>query len=203
MALLRSCGSRQPAASWPGVFPARGLRWGSRVLVCAAWLLSGVTMQAQTAVSAQEYQVKAAFLYNFAKFVEWPDAVSGQGEPLVIVVFGRDPFGPILEHTVWGRKINDRPLVVRHTTRLEELMPCHILFVGSPEKHRLAEVLRLVRNSSVLTVSEVEDFLELGGAVKFVTEENKVRFAINIEATRRAGLRISSRLLSLAKVIRN
>lgn len=172
-------------------------------MVCAAWLLSGASMQAQTPISAQEYQIKAAFLYNFAKFVEWPEAMADPGKPLVIVVFGKDPFGPILEHTVWGKRINDRPLVVRRTTRPEEVVPCHILFVGSAEKDRLAEILKLVRNSGVLTVSEVENFLELGGAVKFVTEENKVRFAINIKAARRSGLSISSRLLSLAKVVRN
>ena len=121
----------------------------------------------------------------------------------MIAVFGADPVGPVLERLVWGRTVNGRPLVVRHAHRVEELLPCHILFIGSPDRKRLGEILRAVGNAGVLTVSDAEDFLQLGGAVRLIVEGGTVRFRINVEVAERAGLKISSKLLSLAKAVRN
>ena len=184
------------------IFP-RGLGAWATVLA-AVWLgfagPAGALGQVRT---VEEYQLKAAFLYNFAKFVEWPAPAGGSQGPLVIVVFGPDPFGPALENMLWGKTINNRPLKVRRTSRLEEVLPCHLLFVSARERRRAPEVLKLAEEAGVLTVSEMEDFLELGGTVKFVAESSKVRFEVNLEAARRSGLRISSRLLSLARVVKD
>lgn len=182
----------------------RSLSRSARALALEVWLLSCGALPGQTlAASAQEYQVKAAFLYNFAKFVDWPGEPAGTSAPLVITVFGKDPFGPALENIVLGRTVNGRRLVIRRTSRLEELLPCHILFISSSEKRRLAEILQALRGTSVLTVGDMEEFLQLGGSVRFFVEENKVRFGINLEAARRTELKISSKLLSLARLDRN
>jgi len=197
----------RPGPGRPRAFPHWGfgsLSRRARALALGVWLLSCGALPGQTlAASAQEYQVKAAFLYNFAKFVDWPGEPAGTGAPLVITVFGKDPFGPALENIVLGRTVNGRPLVIRRTSRLEELLPCHILFISSSEKRRLAEILQALKSASVLTVSDMEEFLRLGGTVRFFVEENKVRFGINLEAARRTELKISSKLLSLARLDRN
>lgn len=151
----------------------------------------------------QEYQLKAAFLYNFAKFVDWPAPATDAMEPLVVVVFGRDPFGPVLENALWGKTIHNRPLVVRRASRVEEVMPCHVLFVGAQERRRLPQALAAVEGAPVVTVSEIEDFLEQGGTVQFVRDGNKLRFEINLGAARRSGLSISSKLLNLARAVKH
>jgi hypothetical protein len=178
-------------------------RLGQIVTLAAGLLAACPQSWAQSgSVSVQEYQVKAAFLYNFAKFVDWPPPAAGPKAPLVIVVFGRDPFGPALADTVWGKTINDRPLEVRHASRIEDLLPCHLLFISAQERRRVPEILKAVESAGVLTVSETDDFLDQGGAVRFVMEERRVRFGINLDAARRNGLTISSKLLSLAVAVK-
>lgn len=174
-------------------------RWRAGIVT---WLLLPLVSPAQPVPApVQEYQVKAAFLYNFAKFVDWPGEAAGADGPLVITVFGSDPFGPVLEQTVQGKTVGDRPLVVRRTTRLQDLRPCHVLFISPSEKIRLPEVLRAVGGERVLTVSDMEEFLHLGGIVKFVMEDNRVRFEVNARVARESGVRISSKLLKLARVV--
>ena len=149
-----------------------------------------------------EYQVKAAFLYNFAKFVEWPAGKLGDGgSPIAVCVFGRDPFGATLDQTLQGKTANDRTLVVRRATAAADLKRCHILFISSSEKKRMAETLQSLGGGSVLTVGETEGFTEQGGMVNFTREQNKVRLEINPAAAARAGIRISSQLLKLARVV--
>jgi len=182
---------------------SRSVRAWAAVLA-AVWLVSAGPAGAQGPMRpVEEYQLKAVFLYNFAKFVEWPAQANGSKDPLVMVVFGRDPFGPALEQVVWGKTINNRPLTVRRTVRTEELLPCHVLFVSAQERRRAPEVLKVAEAAGVLTVSEMDDFLNLGGVIKFGADRAKVRFEVNLEAARRSGLKISSRLLSLARVVRN
>jgi hypothetical protein len=170
------------------------------VLTAAFWLCGRPPILCQEAsASGEEYQIKAAFLYNFGKFVVWPGAAVNSGDPLVIAVFGRDPFGPVLEQTVQGRLVQGRPVIVRRPTRIEDLLPCQILFVSSAEKIRLARVLQAVGGAGVLVVGEMDGFLRLGGMIAFSVEQQKVHFEINEGAARRNGLRIDSRLLTLAK----
>lgn len=198
------CG-RASAGSSEQVRLRAGAGWRcAQILLMAAGFFHCAACAAQALPNTiQAHQARAASLHNLAKFVEWPDGPAGTGGPLVVAVFGADPVGPVLERLVWGGTVNGRPLVVRYAHRVEELLPCHVLFIGSSDRKRLGEILRAVGNASVLTVSDAEEFLQLGGAVRFTVEESTVRFRINLEAARRAGLQISSKLLSLAKAVRN
>ncbi len=149
-----------------------------------------------------EYQVKAAFLYNFARFVEWPPrAFARATAPLGVCVLGEDPFGEALDRAVLGKSLSDRTLMVRRGKRLQELGGCEILFISASERGRLPEILDELRAAPVLTVGESESFAARGGGVQFTLEDNHVHFIINVDATERAGLKVSSKLLSLAHVV--
>jgi len=149
-----------------------------------------------------EYEIKAAFLYNFAKFVEWPsNAFKGPKQPLNICVFGRDPFGRALDDALLGKAIGDHPTALAHAHQLPELAGCHVVFVSAAETPRLAEILGNLRGHNVLVVGETEGFASSGGVIQFVLDENRVRFAINPDAANRAGLKVSSKLLALAIIV--
>jgi hypothetical protein len=149
-----------------------------------------------------EYEIKAAFLYNFAKFVEWPPAAfADPGSPLVIGVLGDDPFESDLDHIIEGKTANDRPLVIKRSKRLEDLRACHILFISASESGHLAAMLNSLRTASVLTVGETDQFILLGGVINFIERENKVHFVINLEAAQRTTLKISSKLLKVADMV--
>jgi hypothetical protein len=155
------------------------------------------------AQEANEYEVKAAFLYNFARFVEWPNSVSPDPNgPLVIAILGRDPFGAEIDRAIEGKTVNGRRLVIKRFSSLETYEQCHILFVSSSERGNLPRILAAVRTSSVLTVSETDRFAQIGGIINFITIENRIRFEINQAAAARVGLKISSKLLSLGRVVR-
>ncbi|HEX7183153.1 MAG TPA: YfiR family protein [Thermoanaerobaculia bacterium] len=165
-------------------------------------LLSGGLARADRPLVTSEYAVKAAFLYNFAKFVEWPaDAFRGPGDPMTLCVLGEDPFGGELDQTVGGKTVTGRQIVVRRSTRLTDLPECRVLFVSSSEGPRLAQILAAVGDRAVLTVGEEETFARAGGIISFVVRENRVRFQIDRKAAARAGLSISSRLLELAETV--
>ena len=156
------------------------------------------------AQEANEYEVKAAYLYNFARFVEWPDNVSlDPNGPLVIAILGRDPFGGEIDRFIQGKTVNGRRLVIKRFSSLEAYEQCHILFVSSSEKRNLPRILAAVGNSSVLTVSETDRFAQIGGIINFITIENSIRFEINQAAAERVGLKISYKLLSLGRVVRS
>ena len=180
--------------------PRSGMRTSALVFTVAFWFCAGLPLLSQaSSPSGEEYQIKAAFLYNFGKFVDWPEAAADSSKPLVIAVFGTDPFGPVLDRTVQGRRVRGRPVIVRRPTRIEDLLPCHILFVSSAEKNRMAGILQAVGGAAVLVVGETDGFLRLGGMIAFSVEKEKVRFEINEGAARRKGLKIDSKLLVLAK----
>jgi len=147
-----------------------------------------------------EFQLKAAFIYNFAKFVEWPpEAFRTQDSPFIIGIIGDNTFDDILRQTVRNKQISGHPFRVVQCKTLADLQSCHILFISLSERKRLAEILRAIRSASVLTISDLEHFLPAGGMIQFLMEGNKVRFAINDTAAKEVGLRISSKLLNLAK----
>jgi hypothetical protein len=152
--------------------------------------------------SLPEYQVKAAYLFNFLKFVEYPnESFMDPLAPIVIGVIGDDPFGNALPQVVIGKTVQGRDLVIRVYRSGEDLRGAHILFISASERKRLPMILSSLRGSSVLTVADTEGFLEAGGMVQFLNENGRVRFAINVDATGRAKLKMSSKLLSLAKVV--
>lgn len=149
--------------------------------------------------AAPEYDLKAAFLFNFAKFVEWPEsAFAGERAPLTICVYGDDPFGSTLDEVVQGERVGERTLLVQRPGSPDGLGGCHVLFVSRSEKDRLGEVMSQVRDKPVLTVSDTDGFLRAGGVINFVLEGNKVRFLIDQEAAGRSELKISSKLMRLA-----
>jgi hypothetical protein len=171
-----------------------------RTAAAAALLLALVPLPAGAQEAEPEYELKAAFLYNFVKFVDWPpEAFAGERSPLTICVYGKDPFGKSLDGVVQGETLGERSLLVQRPEALDDLRDCQVLFVSRSERQRLAEVLARVEGAPVLTVADTDGFLRAGGIINFVLEENKVRFLINLAAAERSRLRISSKLLRLAK----
>jgi hypothetical protein len=149
-----------------------------------------------------EYQVKAAFLFNFAKFVEWPaEAFLNEQTPITLCVFGHDPFGGALDEIARGEAINNREVLVRRINELPGLNSCQLIFVGNKEDKRLSELLNSLRGRSALVVGETGGDAEAGVVIQFFSEGNKVRFAVNVDAMQRAKLRVSSKLLALAKIV--
>jgi hypothetical protein len=161
--------------------------------------------QASDSSDSSEYLIKAGFIYNFAKFVEWPTAAFAQPDsPIVIGILGTDPFGNLIDRIVENKKIGARGLVVKRLrwgTDLKDLKECKILFVGASERGHLDELMQVVKGLPILTVGETPGFAERGGVIRFVLEDNRVRFEINVEAAHQADLTISSRLLTLARII--
>jgi YfiR/HmsC-like len=152
--------------------------------------------------SATEYQVKAAFLYNFAKFVDWPpSAFSDAKQPLDICVYGHDPFGTALEDALLGKTIGERRVSLGRPTQFQDLVGCHVVFVSASAHESPADLANRLKGRPVLLVGESEGFAASGGVIQFTIEDNRVHFVINPDAADRAGLKISSKLLALAKIV--
>jgi hypothetical protein len=157
-----------------------------------------------TKETSLEYQVKAAFVLNFARFVEWPaSTIKDPNAPLEILVLGSAPIEEALLRTVRGQTVMGRPLSVRAVDGVDQIPACHVLFISRSEERGLDAILGQVRSRCVLTVGEVQGFAQAGGVINFTTEENKVRFEINPDAAEGAGLKISSKLLSLARIVKS
>jgi len=169
----------------------------ARRAVTGAFAVALLAMQ-PGALSADglEYQVKAAFLFNFLKFVEWPPAPAGA--PWVIGVLGHDPFGEMLDETVRGKIVSGRSIEVRRYSKLSDAKDCSILFIGRGEYLRTGIP---AMQPGLLTVGEAPGFLKSGGAISFYLEDNRVRFEIRPEAARAAGLRMSAQLLKLGRAL--
>lgn len=173
----------------------------SLVVLAVACCLLTATSRPMRARALTEYQIKAAFLFNFARFVEWPAGTFPDADtPLTIGVLGEDPFGAILDRTIEGESVRDRRLVVLRSHDVEDLKRCHLLFVSRSEQARLGVILRELSTSPVLTVSEIEDFTGRGGIVAFYLDRKRVRFAVNPTSARRCGLKLSSQLLRLGRI---
>jgi hypothetical protein len=198
MALVNTAPSRAPHS--------RGARHRRRVasLLLALMAVATVSRPAAPQSAAPEYEIKAAFLYNFTKFVQWPPEALADGDAVVVAVLGEDPFGLALERAFQGKTVQDHPVVIRRFEQLADVKRCHVLFVAAPEAGRIAAIVKLLGAQPVLTVGEGDDFVRRGGIIAFGMEANKVRFEINLDAAERAGLKISSELAKLAtRVVRN
>jgi hypothetical protein len=149
--------------------------------------------------SPSEYDVKAAFLYNFGKFVTWPEDAFKQEGRLVIGVLGDDPITPVLQRTVRDKSVQDKRIDVRRLESAKEAGGCQIVFISATEGGRLAEILKALDRSSVLTVSDIDDFAAQGGMISLLVDEKKVRFEVNLLVVEQAGLKMSSQLLKLAR----
>ena len=165
--------------------------------------LLSISISCALAQSIDEYQAKAAFLFNFAKFVEWPaGAVGTENDPIRICVLGPSPFGSSLENLLRGKDIAGRPLLAVKAADLREASSCQILFVAASECKRFKPMAAELSAANVLTVGESESFLSLGGIVNFKVEDGRIRFDIRLAAADQAKLRISSKLLSLARIVK-
>jgi len=152
--------------------------------------------------SPTEYQVKAAYLYNFGKFVEWPTGVTASESSFNICVLGQDPFSSTFGTTIAGESIKGKNVLIKRIPRAQDAVGCHILFVSSSEEARLKEILAALDKTSVLTVSDMPQFTRRGGMIQFVTEANRVRFEVNLTNAERTGLTLSSQLLKVAISVR-
>jgi hypothetical protein len=151
----------------------------------------------------REYEVKATYLYNFARFVEWPvRAAAAKGDSFAICVLGQDPFGTTLDATIAGETIEGKGLLAMRISEPKQGPNCRVLFISSSEEGRLKEILTTLDKTGVLTVSDMPNFLQRGGMIQFVLDGNKVRFAVNLRPAQDAGLRLSSELLKVAISVR-
>lgn len=168
----------------------------------AALVLGAPVSGGARAQTFQEYEVKAAFLYNITKFVELPEEVFEDAQsPLRICVFGKDPFGESLT-ALTGKATGTRKIVVKLSTRLEDNDHCQVLFISESERTSLPRILKAARAWKVLTVGDMKGFAEAGGMVNMVTSERKISLEINVDAAESASIKISSKLLKLARIIR-
>lgn len=150
-----------------------------------------------------EYQVKALFLLNFTKYVDWPPTSFVEtNTPIIIGLYGENRFGDALNKAVEGKTISGRRIIVQSIDRDDDLGKCQILFISDSEKSRLGEILDRVKALPVLTVSEIDQFLEQGGAINFVKKDGKIRLEVNLDAARLAKIQISSKLLNVADVVK-
>lgn len=170
-------------------------------LLLSVWLSSPTRATGETG-SVSEYRLKAAFLFNFTQYVKWPDtAFAETNAPIIIGILGKDPFESLLDDTIRGEKVQGRALKVRRSQRGEVLEGCHILFISASEKARLKDVLAVFRDRPVLTVSDIENFAARCGMIGFVLKERRLALQVNLDGTKRAGLRVDSRLLALAETV--
>jgi YfiR/HmsC-like len=181
----------------------RGILQRSTALALAALISSAYTpvVWAQPAAPG-EYQLKAAFLFNFAKFVDWPATTFANSQArFSVCILGTDPFGSTIDELLQGKTVEDRPVAVERSNQIATVRHCQMVFVSASEKSRVREILDGLKGTNALVVGETDGFAAAGGAIQFAIEENRVRFLINTDAADRAGLKVSSKLLSLAHVV--
>jgi hypothetical protein len=194
-----------PREPGPGMRRARVRQPPSRMagaVLMAALSIGGARLAWAQSSASSEYQVKAAFLFHFAQFVDWPpESFQGAGSPLTYCTVGGDPFRGALDSSLSGKTIEGRPVRVMHFKEATEIRGCQILFVGAADKKFVSGTLTSLNRSPVLTVGESAQFAQEGGMIGFLLEDNKVRFDINLEAAEGAKLKISARLLALARTV--
>jgi len=164
-------------------------------------LLTSLVTRAQEAPTS-EFDVEAACLYHFAEFVTWPpETFAAPDSPIIIGILGDDPLGAALETTIKNKTFDGHPFQILRldTKSLSGIRRCHILFIGASERRRIPEILDRLQKAPVLTVSRVDRFVQLGGMVHFLLEGKRVRFEIDDDRAKKAGLRISSKLMRLAR----
>ena len=169
-------------------------------------ILLSIKVQAQMGFTLypSEYQVKAKYLYNLARFVDWPEqSFADSNSSYIIGILGEDPFGIDLEKTVEGKKAKGRNFVVKRFPKYEDLQFCHILYINLTDKDKLNKVIKKIKNENILTVGDTKNFAQNGGIINFITKEKKIRFQINLSAAEQSGIQISSLILRQADLIEN
>jgi hypothetical protein len=171
--------------------------------VIVTWVLAAVPCLRAQSSKPTDYDVKAAYLYNFGHFVEWPANVApAQNESFTVCVLGQDPFGPVLDATLAGETIAGKRVAAKRISTPQESGNCQILFLSSAEDARLNATIKTLNKQAVLTVSDMPQFSQRGGMIQFVLEGKRVRFEVNLAAVQHAGLTLSSELLKVATTVR-
>src|SRR5713226_7204565 len=187
---------------WRGPWGGQGLLLQLTAVV-TAWALIGFPVAQGQHSKPQEYEVKATYLYNFARFVEWPSSsAAAKSDSFAICVLGQDPFGPALDAIVAGESIDGKATLAKRVSKPQDAVSCRVLYISSSEDNRLKEVLAALDKSGVLTVSDIPQFSRRGGMIQFVLDGNSVRFEVNLTAAESAGLTLSSELLKVAVTVR-
>jgi hypothetical protein len=172
--------------------------WRLAVFVLVAITRTDLNATEPRSKLGHEYDLEAAFLVNFAQFVQWPpDTFAQTDTPIVVGILGDDPFGPILDKIAAGETIQNRKLVIKRSRQVKDLKNCQMLFIGKSERARLRKIFVSLGKASVLTVGETDGFTQQGGVTHFYVQGNRLRFEVNLEAARRKGLKISAQLLDL------
>jgi uncharacterized protein DUF4154 len=167
------------------------------------WKLFEATGLPAQQLKPGEYQVKAVYLYNFGRFVDWTATLPAtKADSFAICVIGQDPFGRILDSTLAGELIDQRKVIARRISRPQDAASCQVLFIGLSEDGRLKDILLPLDKLRVLTVSDISHFSDRGGMIQFVLEKDKIRFQVNLTNTERAGLSLSSELLKVAIAVK-
>jgi len=179
-------------------------RHGPGRLACAVIVWALVAAQGLWAQSPKptDYDVKAVYLYNFGRFVEWPASVTTKSDSFTVCVLGQDPFGPALDTTLAGETIGGKRVSAKRISTPQEAGICQIVFMSAAEGSRLNKIMEGLDKEAVLTVSDMPQFSQRGGMIQFVLEGKKVRFEVNLTAVQRAGLTLSSELLKVATTVR-
>ena len=173
------------------------------VAVCVGFALGRADSSQGEALSPLEYerQVKVAFIYNFSRFVEWPDDTFANGtSSFTVCVLGNNPLSGALD-TIKGKAVKDKKIAIKRLTNASNMDGCQVLFISSEEKEHLTQILESARKLRVLTIGEMSQFNRAGGIVALAMRKNRIRFSVNLEAAEETGMKISSRVLSLATVV--
>jgi hypothetical protein len=172
-----------------------------RIGCVVALLLTTFTKTNIAQSTTEEYQVKAVFLYNFSRFVDWPEnSFNSPNAPFVVGVIGGDPFGYFLEETVKGEVVHNHVMTIHHFQDLSEIDNCHILYINYKDPDQIKKTLDAVNGKNILTVNDNSNFVRMGGMIQFYTEMNKIKLMINSAAIKQSQLEISSKLMRVAKV---
>lgn len=179
------------------------LLWKRSLLRCVlaaglSALLAGTLIFADQP-KPSEYQVKATYLYNFGRFIQWP---ATSGNSFAICVLGQDPFGPVLDSTLAGESLAGKPVVVRRVAKAQDATNCQILFINAGEEGHLREIFMVLDRDSILTVSDMPNFSRRGGMIQFVLDGERIRFEVNLASAENAKLMLSSELLKVATTVR-
>ncbi len=173
-----------------------------RIHIHILLFLTGIFFCSFQTFGDREYQVKAAFLFNFTQFVEWPaDALGGTSAPFVIGILGENPFGNYLRQIVAGESLNGHPLIIQEYKNVDEIKSCHILFINPAEISHMSEIITALKGRNILTVSDAANFIQSGGMIRLVTSNNKIRIQANPAKAKEADLTISSKLLGVADIV--
>ncbi len=168
-------------------------------LVVIFWVCACLQVAAQ---SPSEYQLKAAFIYNFLQFVEWPaETLQTPGSPIILEILGDDPFGAEIDKAFQNKTVNGHPVVIQRHKIFDSHRLCHVVFICKSERDRSPQIVENIGNRSIFSIGDFEDFADRGGVVNFLNEEGKLRFEINLAAVKRARLQVSSKLLRLARIV--